>query len=68
MTNKKKNTKHKGSKRSLSTHEASVQLNYEVRDLLNSGYTPAQIDGVLDGEYTLEQLLQMPPGNTRTLK
>ncbi|MFQ5436425.1 MAG: hypothetical protein ACE5FD_16295 [Anaerolineae bacterium] len=46
--------------------DISLRLGYDVRDLILSGYSDEQIQGVLDGEYTLADLFKMKPaGNLR---
>jgi hypothetical protein len=40
---------------------ASLKLGYDVRDLILAGYSNDQIKGALDGKYTVEELLKMPP-------
>ncbi len=41
--------------------DLSTRLNYDVRELLMEGYSLPQIYAVLEGEYTLEELLQKKP-------
>lgn len=41
--------------------EKSVALGYDWRDLKVAGYTDKQINGVLRGEYTLDDLFKMKP-------
>ena len=47
--------------------EVSIRLNFDVREVWMSGYSDEQINGVLIGEYTLDELWKMEPlGNDRT--
>ncbi|MGB1288314.1 MAG: hypothetical protein ACPG7F_17395 [Aggregatilineales bacterium] len=41
--------------------DTSVRLGYDVRDLYVAGYTHGQIQGVLNGKYTLQELFEMKP-------
>ncbi|MBI3962554.1 MAG: hypothetical protein HY335_07370 [Deinococcus sp.] len=41
--------------------DLSVQIGYDVRDLLMEGYDQDEIDGIIRGEYTLEELLRRGP-------
>jgi hypothetical protein len=45
--------------------EISTRLGYDVRDLWIAGYTDRQINGVLAGEYSLQELLEMGPERKR---
>ena len=45
--------------------DLSARLNYDVRELLMAGYSLPQIYGVLQGEYTLEELWQKKPRNKK---
>ena len=49
------------SKRSGATLETSEQIGYDVNELLMSGYTYQEIDQVVAGRITVEQLLQRGP-------
>lgn len=47
--------------------DLSVRLGYDIRDIWMAGYSDEQINGVLIGEYTLDELWKMEPlGNDRT--
>jgi hypothetical protein len=47
--------------------DLSARLGYDIRDVWISGYSDEQINGVLIGEYTLSELLNMKTlGNDRT--
>jgi len=47
--------------------DLSIRLGYDVRDVWMAGYSDEQINGVLIGEYTLNDLWKMKPlGNDRT--
>ena len=47
--------------------DISSRLGYDVRDVWMNGYSDSQIDGVLNGQYSLADLLKMEPeGNDRT--
>lgn len=47
--------------------DLSVRLGYDIRDIWMAGYSDEQINGVLLGEYTLDELWTMEPhGNDRT--
>jgi hypothetical protein len=41
--------------------EMSGRLGFDWRDLKSAGYSDAQIDGVLQGKYTLDELFKMKP-------
>lgn len=41
--------------------DKSAQLGYDWRDLKMSGYSDNQINGVLQGKYTLDELFKMKP-------
>jgi hypothetical protein len=46
-----------------------MRLGEDVRDVWGMGYSDEQINGVLTGEYTLEQMYTMEPdGNTKSSK
>lgn len=47
--------------RSGSVGDVSARLGYDVRDLRMMGYSDKQIQSVLNGECTLEELLKRPP-------
>jgi hypothetical protein len=49
------------SKRSGATLEISEQIGCDVNDLLTSGFTYQEIDQVIAGRITVEQLLQRGP-------
>lgn len=40
-----------------SVGDLSVRIGYDVRELLVGGYDMKDIQGVIDGDYTLEELL-----------
>ena len=44
-----------------SLRDVSYRLGYDVRDLFIAGYSVEQINGVLTGKYTLQDLLKMEP-------
>jgi len=47
--------------------DLSVRLNSDIRDIWMAGYSDEQINGVLIGEYALDELWKMEPqGNDRT--
>lgn len=47
--------------------DVSVHLNFDVREIWMSGYSDEQINDVLIGECTLDELWKMEPlGNDRT--
>jgi hypothetical protein len=46
----------------------SARLGYDVRELLMEGYTMDDIQGVLQGEYTLQELRQRKPGRAARKK
>ena len=47
----------------------SMRLGEDVRDVWMMGYSDDQINGVLTGEYTLEEMYKMKPkGNTKSDK
>ncbi|MEW6239231.1 MAG: hypothetical protein AB1564_00285 [Chloroflexota bacterium] len=47
--------------------DLSVRLGYDIRDIWMAGYSDEQINDVLIGEYTLDELWKMEPlGNDRT--
>ncbi len=47
--------------------DLSIRLGVDIRDVWMSGYSDAQINDVLTGEYTLGELWKMKPlGNDRT--
>lgn len=54
------------SKRSGATLEISEQIGYDVNDLLMTGYTYQEIDQVVAGQISLEQLLQRGPARKRS--
>ena len=41
--------------------DVSVRIGYDVRDLYMAGYTTEEINGILNGEYSLEELLERGP-------
>ena len=43
--------------------DVSARLGYDVRDLKMMGYSDEQIHGVLQGKYSVEELLKRPPGS-----
>jgi len=43
----------------------SVRLGDDVRDVWEKGYSDEQINGVLTGKYTLEEMYEMPPSGSR---
>jgi hypothetical protein len=45
--------------------DISVRIGYDARDLLVAGYTWKEIDGILKGEYSLEELLARGPAAKR---
>ena len=54
---------------SESIGSTSTRLGEDVRDVWEMGYSNEQINGVLTGEYTLEQMYKMEPdGNTVSSK
>jgi hypothetical protein len=56
------------SRKSISSQnigDISVQIGYDARDLLMAGYTWKEIDGILKGEYSLEELLARGPAAKR---
>ncbi len=47
----------------------SMRLGEDIRDVWSMGYSDDQIDGVLTGKYTLEEMYKMEPdGNTKSPK
>ena len=45
----------------------SVRLSYDIRDIWMAGYSDEQINAVMLGEYTLNELWEKEPlGNDRT--
>ena len=47
--------------------DVSIRLNFDVREIWMSGYSDEQINDVLIGEYTLDELWKREPlGNDRT--
>jgi len=47
--------------------DLSIRLGFDVRDIWMAGYSDEQINGVLIGEYSLNELWEMEPlGNDRT--
>jgi len=44
-----------------SLSEISTRLGYDVRDLINAGYSDRQINDVLTGKNNIQELLQMKP-------
>jgi len=47
--------------------DISARLGFDVRDVWMSGYSDEQINAVLTGDYTLNELWRMEPlGNDRT--
>ena len=47
----------------------SMRLGEDVRDVWEMGYSDEQVNDVLTGKYTLEEMYKMDPnGNTRTSK
>lgn len=44
-----------------SVGDVSSRIGYDVRDLKMMGYSDEQIQGVSQGEYTVEELLKRPP-------
>ncbi len=54
---------------SESIGSVSVRLGEDVRDVWEMGYSNDQINGVLTGKYTLEEMYKMEPdGNTTSSK
>lgn len=46
--------------------DVSIRLDFDVREIWMSGYSDEQINDVLIGEYTLDELWKMEPlGNDR---
>jgi hypothetical protein len=48
--------------------DISMRIGYDVRDLLIAGYTWKEIDGILKGEYSLEELLARGPATKRNTR
>jgi hypothetical protein len=48
-----------------SVGDLSVRIGYDWRDLVMAGYSDAQIRGVLDGAYTVQELLGCRPEGRR---
>ena len=46
--------------------DVSSRIGYDVRELLNTGYTQDEINGILRGEYDLEELLRRGPTKTQS--
>lgn len=64
MTNSEKS---KRWKLAGSIGDVSARLGYDIRDIWMAGYSDEQINGVLTGEYSLDELWNMEPlGNDRT--
>jgi len=40
----------------------SARIGYDVRELLMQGYSMPEIHGIMRGEYTVHELLEMKPG------
>lgn len=46
--------------------DVSMRIGYDVRDLKMMGYSDAQIDRVLYGQITLDELFKLEPGHGRS--
>jgi hypothetical protein len=42
--------------------DISGRIEYDVRELLMQGYSMPEIHGIIRGEYTVQELLKMKPG------